>query len=129
MWEVYLISRLDVIVTASWIIFGVLIIAFLIFIGIYIAMDGECTYASEQITLKHVKTCWKICLGILIPCFFIGLFVPNKNDALAIMGVGTVVDYVQDNKTLQEMPDKCVQALDLWLDDRLNIQNDSIKGN
>ena len=126
MWEVYLISRLDVIVTASWIIFGVLIVAFLIFIGIYIAMDGEDMDKYEQTTFKHVKTCWKTCLGILIPCFFIGLFVPNKNDALAIMGVGTVVDYVQDNKTLQEMPDKCVNALDLWLDDKLNSQHDSI---
>ena len=127
MWEVYLISRLDGIVTASWIIFGVLIAAFVIFTGVYIAMDGEYMDENEQITFKHVKTCWKICLGVLIPCFFIGLFVPNKNDALAIMGVGTVVDYVQENKTLQKMPDKCVQALDIWLDDKLNIQNDTIK--
>ena len=129
MWEVYLISRLDGIVTASWILFGVLVGAFLIFTGIYITMDGEYMNEAEQTAFKHVKTCWKTSLGILIPCFLIGLFVPNKNDALAIMGIGTVVDYVQDNKTLQEMPDKCVQALDLWLDDRLNIQNDSIKSN
>jgi TRAP-type C4-dicarboxylate transport system permease large subunit len=127
MWEVYLISRLDGIVTASWIIFGILTTAFIIFTGAYIAIDGEYKDKDDQITFGHVKTCWKICLGVLIPCFFIGLFVPNKNDALAIMGVGTVVDYVQENKTLQEMPDKCVQALDIWLDDKLNIQNDTIK--
>lgn len=127
MWEVYLISRLDGIVAASWIIFGILIAAFVIFTGVYITMDGDYMNEAKQTTFKHVKTCWKICLGILIPCFFIGLFVPNKNDALAIMGVGTVVDYVQENKTLQEMPDKCVQALDIWLDDKLNIQNDTIK--
>ena len=126
MWEVYLISRLDGIVTASWIIFGVLIVAFIIFTGVYIMMDGERMNDAERTTFKHVKTCWKICLGVIIPCFFIGLFVPNKNDALAIMGIGTVVDYVQDNKTLQEMPDKCVKALDLWLDDKLNSQCDSI---
>jgi TRAP-type C4-dicarboxylate transport system permease large subunit len=127
MWEVYLISRLDGIVAASWIIFGSLLVAFIIFTGVYITMDSEYMNDDEQIAFRHVKTCWKICLGVLIPCFFIGLFVPNKNDALAIMGVGTVVDYVQENKTLQEMPDKCVQALDIWLDDKLNIQNDTIK--
>lgn len=125
MWEVYLISRLDGIITASWIIFGVFVGILVCALFAYI-IEHDNNYPCEE-TLKLLLKVEKFSLSFIIPCFLIGLFLPSKNDALAIMGVGTVVDYVQENKTLQEMPDKCVQALDIWLDDKLNIQNDTIK--
>jgi hypothetical protein len=125
MWEVYLISRLDGIITASWTIFITFTIILICAIIAHIMNINS--YDPCEETSKLVSKMKKVSLCFMIPCFLIGLFVPNKNDALAIMGVGTVVDYVQENKTLQEMPDKCVQALDIWLDDKLNIQNDTIK--
>ena len=128
MWEIYLISRLDGIITASWIIFALFVSILIIAILTFIINDNCYDYCprckeSEKILLKIGK----VSLSFIIPCFLIGLFVPNKNDALAIMGVGTVIDYVQDNKTLQEIPDKCVQALDIWLNDKLLVENDTIK--
>ena len=123
MWEVYLISRLDGIITASWVLFSLFVSVLLVAVIAYIIVATD--YDPCEKALKLLLKTQKISLSFIIPCFLIGLFVPNKKDALAIMGVGTVVDYVQENKTLQEMPDKCVQALDIWLDDKL--KTDSIQ--
>lgn len=47
----------------------------------------------------------------------IGLvFVPNTSEALLIYGVGTTIDYVDNNETIKQLPDKAVQALDKYLD-------------
>ena len=39
--------------------------------------------------------------------------------------MGTVVDYVQNNKDLQQLPDKCVQALDMWVDTFIEEQTNT----
>lgn len=44
------------------------------------------------------------------------VFVPTSEEALIIYGVGGTVDYVQDSETLQKLPDKAVEALDLWVE-------------
>ena len=47
----------------------------------------------------------------------IGLvFVPKTDEALLIYGVGTTIDYVDNNETIKQLPDKAVQALDKYLD-------------
>lgn len=35
---------------------------------------------------------------------------------LLIYGVGTTLDYLQDNEKVQQLPDKCVDALDAWVE-------------
>ena len=44
------------------------------------------------------------------------VFVPKTNEALFIYGVGTTIDYVDNNETIKQLPDKAVQALDKYLD-------------
>jgi hypothetical protein len=34
-------------------------------------------------------------------------------------GVGKIIDYVKENKELTNIPDKCIKALDMWLDKQL----------
>lgn len=67
--------------------------------------------------------CWGIGL-CLASCLFnlINVFTPTTNQALMICGVGTVVDYVQTNEDIQKLPDKCIQALDLWVDNCIEEQ-------
>ena len=52
--------------------------------------------------------------------FFLGIigviFIPSKNEMYAIYGIGTVIDYVQDNQTAQGIPDKAIKAIDKYLD-------------
>lgn len=44
------------------------------------------------------------------------IFIPSKQDMLLIYGVGTTLDYLQDNEKVQQLPDKCVDALDAWVE-------------
>lgn len=50
------------------------------------------------------------------------IFVPKTSEALLIYGVGTTIDYVDNNDTIKQLPDKAVQALDKYLDS-LNKDN------
>lgn len=44
------------------------------------------------------------------------IFIPSKQDMYLIYGAGNVIDYCQDNPKVKELPDKAVEALDIWLD-------------
>lgn len=48
------------------------------------------------------------------------IFVPNKQEMLTIYGIGGTIEYVKNNETAKELPNKCVEALDLWVDNYLN---------
>ena len=47
---------------------------------------------------------------------FINIFIPTTNQALLIYGVGGTIDYIKSNDTAKQFPDKCVKALDKWVD-------------
>ena len=44
------------------------------------------------------------------------LFVPGSKQAMLIWGIGSTVDYIQENEAVKELPDKCVEALEVWLE-------------
>ena len=44
------------------------------------------------------------------------VFIPSKQDMVLIYGVGTTLDYLQDNEKVQQLPDKCVDALEAWVE-------------
>ena len=46
----------------------------------------------------------------------INIFIPTKNDALLIYGLGGTIDYIKSNDTAKQLPDKCIKALDKWVD-------------
>ena len=46
----------------------------------------------------------------------INVFVPTTKDAMLIFGVGSTLDYIKSNDTIQEIPDKCINALDAWVE-------------
>jgi CRISPR/Cas system-associated protein Cas10 (large subunit of type III CRISPR-Cas system) len=51
------------------------------------------------------------------------VFTPNKKEMLMIYGGGTIIDYIQNNKELQKIPDNVVKALNKWLEEELD-END-----
>ena len=57
---------------------------------------------------------------------FINTFIPTTNEALLIYGVGGTIDYIKSNDTAKQLPDKCVKALDKYLD---NINKEEEKQN
>lgn len=46
----------------------------------------------------------------------INVFVPTTKDAMLIFGVGGTIDYIKSNETINQLPDKCVNALEAWVD-------------
>lgn len=56
----------------------------------------------------------------------INIFIPTTNEALLIYGVGGTIDYIKSNNTAKQLPDKCVKALDKYLD---NINKEEEKQN
>lgn len=43
-------------------------------------------------------------------------FIPSKSQLYIIYGVGGTLDYLKENPTAKELPDKCIKALDTWVD-------------
>ena len=54
------------------------------------------------------------------------VLVPTTKQALLIYGVGGTVDYLKQNPTAKQIPDKCINALDKWVDSWTE-KKDSIK--
>ena len=124
--ELYWITRFNYIhiLCNILMIFGFIIS--LIYIIAYYVNNGQAIFEGSrdrEIYAKEYKSYAKICLKglkytipltILFTILFV--FVPNTKDALLIYGVGGTIDYIQSNPTAQKLPDKCVQALDKWVD-------------
>lgn len=47
------------------------------------------------------------------------VFTPSKQDLYVIYGVGGTLDYLNDNKDAKQVPDKCLQVLNEYLDQKL----------
>lgn len=44
------------------------------------------------------------------------MFVPNTKEAFLIYGIGTTVDYLKSNEKITNLPDKCINAIDSWIE-------------
>lgn len=110
--EIYWITRLDGILTASGVI---LLLSGLAIISIVILalIDGDDELMmSAELRRKILNRSVIICVITSLIC----CFVPSSKAALTMWGVGAVIDYVQENESLKELPDKCVKALEFWAD-------------
>ena len=41
----------------------------------------------------------------------------NFNNVLVIYGIGGTIDYIKGNDTAKQLPDKCIEAIDKFLDE------------
>lgn len=117
--EIYWITRLDII--GIWlciisIVSGVF--AGLSLIGYFIERDLYVTRREEK--YKNWMDFWEKVVKRSTIVFFIfmplSVLVPTTKEAMLIWGVGTTIDYVKNNETIQQLPDKCVEALDAWVE-------------
>lgn len=74
-------------------------------------------YSKEKKALKYSLVSF---LVSLLVCSF----VPSTKNLLIIYGVGGTIDYVKENKDANKIPDKCIKALDKYLDDALKEDKD-----
>lgn len=107
MCELYWLTRVDFIVATAVMLLFASILVF-IFTLIHWSLDGEMP--------DKVKCIKKYNCIIGVVSFIIVAFTPTKEDLLLIYGLGPTVDYIQDNEEVKELPDKCVEALNKWVD-------------
>jgi len=110
--EIYWITRLDAIVKASELlsIFGTVFSVFA-FVLLTVNMSDE--------NKKWISFWKKGFIISLVTTLFAGIssiFVPTSKDAMLIFGVGGTIDYIKSNETIKQIPDKCINALDAWVD-------------
>ena len=83
-----------------------------------IALFIMCIVASEEEddTTKACIKFTKFTLPAFLLSMLINVFVPTTKDAMLIFGVGSTIDYIRSNETIQGIPDKCINALDAWVE-------------
>lgn len=110
--EIYWITRLDSIVNASEIIavFGIVLSVFA-FVLFAINMSDE-----NKKWISFWKKGFIICSVVALFAGISSIFVPTSKDAMLIFGVGGTIDYIKSNETIKQIPDKCINALDAWVD-------------
>ena len=71
---------------------------------------------SETLDYKRFTKAKHWAYTLLIISTLVITFVPSKRELYIIYGVGGTIDYLKDNPTAKELPDKCIKALDTWVD-------------
>lgn len=124
MLEVYLITRLTALngfFFAIAMITGIIAIICAIVYGMH-SIDYYEYREKSQVTLKKwIRNCIITCVASTL----FNIFTPTTKDAMLIYGVGTTVDFLQENENVQQLPDKCVKALNDWVDSLVEDDVDS----
>lgn len=86
------------------------------------------TFGSEyDEPFKKIKRKVKCSIYALVFGTTICVFIPSTKNLLIIYGVGGTIDYIKENKDANKIPDKCIKALDKYLDDALKEDTDKDK--
>ena len=118
--EIYWITRLDAIckfLTATAIVSFLIAMTLIVFVCNRYEMDDESWDYKKYLKYSTV------CILVTIVSCVINVFIPTTNQALFIYGVGGTIDYIKSNDTAKQIPDKCVKALDKYLDNLTKEEN------
>ena len=121
--DIYWLTRFDGLNTIFIVILVISLCSLAIFGIVYFA-NYDADYESEKRYKKLGKrfALWSI-LPVFIGCLGV-IFIPTTKEAFAIWGIGGSIDYLRQNPTAKKLPDKCINALDRWVD---NLATDSTK--
>ena len=101
---------------------AIAVLSFLVFIALgfwlFLCSDDDLE-PSPYIKKVFKGSIFAIVLGVVM-----ATFIPSKKNLLIIYGVGGTIDYVKENKDANKIPDKCIKALDKYLDDVLKEDRD-----
>lgn len=117
--ELYWIIVLGNLSCVSGILSVISIIAFIILGIVCIKI-----YLDDYMEVKKIIEVTKIVGIFAISITVLTIFVPSTKEALLIYGIGGTVDYIKQNPTAKQLPDKCIKVLDKWADSQL--ETDSI---
>lgn len=110
--EIYWLTRLDHINLA---------LTFIVFFSAAAILFSGMAKNNKK-TIRCVSIIFFVLSSLLL------IFIPNQREALMIWGVGGTIDYIKSNETAKQLPDKCIKALDKFVDEyMLNEENNKEK--
>lgn len=112
--EIYWITRLDSINTFVFVSIMITVGVFL-GTGLYCLIESSDSCCDEESVKNVLKYTKGSCVAFFL-LMLVKIFIPTTQDALMIYGVGGTIDYVKSNDTAKQLPDKCIEALDKWVD-------------
>ena len=84
---------------------------------------------SETVKDINESFLWLRCAFItLVISSLIFVFVPSTKEAVLIWGIGSTIDYLQENETAKQLPDKCINALNDWVESLSDPKNNWADG-
>ena len=117
--EIYWLTRLDSISTCSLIV-AIICGIVVLFVAIpYIICKSDYMRTGTDKDKSYMMCFWMIlkpCLIALLICVPLRIFTPTSKEAMFIWGVGGTIDYIKNNETAKKLPDKCINALDAWVE-------------
>lgn len=120
--EIYWLTRLDDVKMLIGFIIAFAVIAIVIGFGT-IGFNFDRYYDDEKLKYDMGKKI-TIISSIILFVFSIGTcFIPNTNEVYMIYGLGGTIDYIKSNEAAKQLPDKCIIALDKYLENVANEQN------
>ena len=122
--EIYWITRLDAIcnflntIAVLSFVISVVIGAFAMYnrFAVDECLEGGEYYNCYMQRFKIFLNYFKRSIIVTLVLTVINIFIPTKNEALLIYGVGGTIDYIKSNETAKQLPDKYIKALDKWVD-------------
>lgn len=105
--EIYWLSRLDNLLTVFVAVMVVAVVALIIMFFERLIEEWSWDELKKWIRIPVIAIILSV-IGLL--------FIPSTNEAFLIWGIGGTIDYIQESDKLRELPDKCVEALDLWIE-------------
>lgn len=122
--ELYWITRLDYINTFLCVIAGLSLALTVICLIIWLAWD-DIDEDKEKVIKKKALNIATYSTIIAIVFSTINIFVPTTKEMLMIYGVGGTYEYLKDNDTTKEIPDKCLKAVDKFLDEYIDEEQNN----
>lgn len=78
--------------------------------------DAKEVYSTFKKWAKSLSVCTILLIGVAV-------FTPSTKSMYLICGVGGTIDYLKENETAKQLPDKVVMALDKWVDSQIEDEN------
>lgn len=117
MLELYLISRIGVI---HGLFIAATVISIVTAIICYIASITTDDWTGEPCCNEWQKSKLRKFANKMFVIFGFSVLIvavtPTKEEAYFIYGVGSTIDYIQSNPKAKQIPDKCIDALNKWVD-------------
>jgi FtsH-binding integral membrane protein len=65
---------------------------------------------------KHLKLIKIASISVLISAL-LSVFIPDRKELYIIYGIGGTIDYIKNNDSAKQIPDKCIDVINKYLDE------------